>query len=240
MNKDTLPYALGATLLGIVGIVFHDFALTWQPVPESVGYRMPLAYLSGAILIVGGGAILSGKAARLGAWILTVFFGFWIVALHVPNALNGWKHIGAWNGPAELTFATMGGLALLSANAGDLKRPFALTARVVAGVCALVFGLAHFNYIDFTATMVPKWLPPNGQFWAVATGIGHFAAGVALVSGLKARLAATCLTVMMASFVAFVHIPGVWHEPASHLQWAMLAVATTFTGAAWLVRKYAT
>lgn len=240
MNKDTLPYALGATLLGIVGIVFHDFALTWQPVPASVGMRVPLAYLSGLILIVGGSAILTGKAARLGAWILTLFFGFWVVALHIPNALAGWKHIGAWNGPAELTFATMGGLALLSANAGDLKRPMALVARIGAGACALVFGLAHFNYIDFTATMVPKWLPPNGQFWAVATGAGHFAAGLALVSGIRARLAATCLAAMMASFVLLVHVPGVWHEPTSHLQWAMLAVATTFTGAAWLVRKFAT
>jgi uncharacterized membrane protein YphA (DoxX/SURF4 family) len=240
MNKNTLPYALGAMLLGIVGIFFHDFALTWQPVPSSVGMRVPLAYLSGAILVIGGGAILTGKGVRLGAWILTIFFGFWVVALHIPNALAGWQHIGAWNGPAELTFATMGGLALVSANAGDLKRPMALVARVVAGICALVFGFAHFNYIDFTATMVPQWLPPNGEFWAMATGAGHLAAGLALVSGVKARLAATCLAGMMASFVLLVHLPGVWHEPASHLQWAMLAVATTFTGAAWLVRKYST
>jgi hypothetical protein len=28
--------------------------------------------------------------------------------------------------------------------------------------------------------------------------------------------------------------------PAQHINWIMLAVATTYTGAAWLVRKYAT
>jgi hypothetical protein len=32
MNNNSIPYALGAILLGVVGIWFHDFALQWQPV----------------------------------------------------------------------------------------------------------------------------------------------------------------------------------------------------------------
>lgn len=239
MKKDPLVYALGAILLGIVGIWFHEFALQWQPVPKGLPAYGLLAYVSGLLLIAGGALTLSRQGERWGALLLASFFGLWVVALHVPNALQGWKHIGAWNAPAEFTFATMGGVALFSASAGALRGTLAKVARILAGASCIVFGLAHFNYIDFTASMVPKWIPPNGTFWAWATGAGHLAAGLALVSGVRARLAATLEAAMMACFVVLLHIPLVIAAP-NHINWVMLAVATTFTGAAWLVRKHAT
>lgn len=240
MNYNVLPYALGAILLGAVGIFFHDFAMQWQPVPKGIGARLLLAYLSGALLIAGGAMLLIKRWTRAGAVLLAGFYGLWVVALHIPAALASWKHIGAWNGPAELTFVTMGGVALFATGAGQLRPTLNLVARVLAGVSALVFGLAHFNYIDFTASFVPKWIPPNGVFWAWATGAGHFAAGLALVSGIKARLAATLLAGMMGSFVVLLHIPRVIAAPDQHVEWIMVSIATALTGAAWLIRKYTT
>jgi hypothetical protein len=40
--------------------------------------------------------------------------------------------------------------------------------------------------------------------------------------------------------VVQLHIPLVIAAPGQHVNWAMLGVATTYTGAAWLVRKHAT
>jgi len=240
MNKHSALYASGAILLGIVTIYFGDFAMQWQPVPKGIGMHQPLVWLSGALLVIGGAAILSRKWERAGALLLTVFYGFWVVALHLPIAFASAGHIGAWNGPAESLLMTTGGLALLSASAGPMRITMALTARLLAGVCALVFGLAHFNYIDFTASMVPAWIPPSQVFWAWATGAGHFAAGVALVSGIQSRLAATLLAGMMASFVVLLHIPRVIANPEQHVEWIMLAVSSSLTGSVWLVRKYAT
>ena len=48
----------------------------------------------------------------------------------------------------------------------------------------MLFGIAHFVYMDLTVPLVPKWLPPNVRFWAVATGVFHIAAGLAIVSGV--------------------------------------------------------
>lgn len=240
MNKNALPYALGAILLGVVGIWFHDFALNWQPVPKGLPAYGLLAYVSGLLLIAGGVAVLSRKAERWGALLLASFFGLWVIALHLPNAFKGYQHIGAWLGPAESGFACLGGVALFASGAGALRGSLVTTTRILAGVCCLVFGLSHFNYIDFTAGMVPAWLPPNQTFWAWVTGVGHFAAGLALVSGIQARLAATLEAAMMAAFVVLLHIPLVVAAPGLHVNWAMLGVATTYTGAAWLVRKYAT
>jgi uncharacterized membrane protein YphA (DoxX/SURF4 family) len=240
MNYNSLLYAAGVILLGVVGIWFHDFALQWQPVPKGLPAYGLLAYVSGLLLIAGGVAILSRKGERFGALLLAAFFGLWVIALHVPNAIQGWKHIGAWLAPAESLFACLGGVALFSTGAGALRGTLATTTRILAGVCCVVFGLSHFNYIEFTAGMVPAWIPPNGTFWAWATGVGHFAAGLALLSGFQARLAATLEAAMMACFVVLLHIPLVVAAPGLHINWIMLAVASTYTGAAWLVRKYAT
>ena len=240
MNKDSAPYALGAILLGVVGIVFQDFARQWQGVPDGIAMRMPLVYLSAALLLIGGGALLARRTERMGALLLTVFYGFWVIALHLPRALGSWKHIGAWNAPAEITYMAMGALALCAAGPGTLRLRLSLVARLLAGVSALVFGLAHFNYIKFTADFVPAWIPPTQVFWAWATGVGHFAAGVALVSGIQARLAVTVHAAMMGSFVVLVHIPRLIANPEKHEEWIMLGVSSSLTGAAWLIRKYAT
>ncbi len=240
MNYNAALYAIAAILLGLVTLWFGDFAMQWQPVPKGISMHTPLVYLSGALLVIGGGLILSRRWERWGALLLAVFYGLWVVVLHLPLAFASAGHIGAWNGPAEITFVTMGGVALLASGAGGMRRALALGARIFAGVSALVFGCAHFNYIDFTASMVPAWLPPSQVFWAWATGAGHLAAGLALVSGIQARLAATLLAGMMASFVLLVHIPRVIGAPGQHVEWIMLAVSSALTGAAWLVRKYAT
>jgi len=240
MNRNAILYAFGAILLGAVGIYFHDFAMQWQPVPAGVPWRTPLAYLSGMLLIAGGAAILLRKGEHFGALLLAAFYGLWVVALHLPNAIASYAHIGAWNAPAEFTFMTMGGVALFATGAGAMRGTLLKIARILAGASAIVFGCAHFNYIDFTAGMVPKWIPPNGVFWAWATGAGHLAAGIALVSGFQARLAGTLLAAMMASFVVLLHIPRVFAAPDQHMEWIMLAVSSGLTGAAWLVRKYAT
>jgi uncharacterized membrane protein YphA (DoxX/SURF4 family) len=240
MNSNSLTYAVGAILLGVVGICFHEFAMQWQPVPAGIGMRTQLAYLAGALLAVGGAMLLAPKLERAGALLLTVFIGLWMLVLNLPGAIASASHIGAWNSPAEIAFMTSGALALFASGVTGNSRPaLLLAARLLAGVSAIVFGLAHFNYIDFTASMVPGWIPYK-TFWAGATGAGHLAAGLALVSGVKARLGAACEAAMMGSFVVLLHLPRVIAAPDQHVEWIMLGVSTLLTGAALLVRKYAT
>jgi uncharacterized membrane protein YphA (DoxX/SURF4 family) len=163
-----------------------------------------------------------------------------VVAFHLPpTIMKAMGSIGAWNAPAESAFVTAGGLALFASCAGAARERLALAARILAGLGAVVFGFAHFNYIDFTATMVPGWIPFK-TFWAWATGAGHLLTGLALLSGIRARLAATCEAAMMGSFVVLLHLPRVIADPDQHVEWIMLGMSSALTGAALLVRKYAT
>jgi uncharacterized membrane protein YphA (DoxX/SURF4 family) len=61
-----------------------------------------------------------------------------------------------------------------------------------------------------------------------------------LVSGFRSRMGATLLAAMMAAFVVMVHIPRIFASPDEQVEWIMLGVALSLSGAAWLVRKYAT
>jgi uncharacterized membrane protein YphA (DoxX/SURF4 family) len=145
---------------------------------------------------------------------------------------------GAYSGAAEQLAIAAGGLIVYAASA---KIDAALAARLTRlgqlafGVCALLFGGAHFFYMNFTAPLIPKWIPPSQVFWAYATGVAHIAAGVAILTGVQARLAAILLTVMFASFTPLVHVPLLLADPSSHANWSENALNLALTGAAWVV-----
>jgi uncharacterized membrane protein YphA (DoxX/SURF4 family) len=63
--------------------------------------------------------------------------------------------------------------------------------------------------------------------------VAQIAAGVAMLSGICAPLAAVYLTVMYAAFGILVHIPAVIASPSSHGRWAENAINLILTGAAW-------
>ena len=237
MNRDGVLYGSGAMALGIIGLAFGDFALQWQPVPEGAPGRHVLALASAALMLVLGAGVLWSRTARLASAALAVVYLGW-VALHGPEVAAAPTRVASWLGVAETLSLSAGGLALFAMSGGtpDARLRLRLAVRLIYGVCPLIFGLSHFAYADFTAKMVPGWIP-YPLFWAYATGTGHLAAGLAILFGVASRPAATALTAMMACFVVMLHIPRVMASPGSHLEWTMTAVALSLTGAAWALRQ---
>jgi hypothetical protein len=90
-------------------------------------------------------------------------------------------------------------------------------------------------YRSLTAPLVPRWLPPSQEFWGYATGVAHIAAGVAIATGVQARLAAVLLTVMYAAFTPLVLAPLLLADPSNLGAWAENAVSLALTGVAWVV-----
>jgi uncharacterized membrane protein YphA (DoxX/SURF4 family) len=145
---------------------------------------------------------------------------------------------GAYSGAAEQLAIAAAGLIVYAASAridAALAARLARLGRLLFGVCALLFGGSHFIYMNLTVPLVPGWLPPSPEFWAYATGIGHIAAGVAIVTGVRARLAAILLTAMYASFTPLVHLPMLVAHPSSHFIWSENALNIALAGAAWVV-----
>ena len=108
-------------------------------------------------------------------------------------------------------------------------------ARIAFGVSAVLFGLAHFVYMNYTAPLVPTWLPPSQEFWGYATGVFHIAGGLAIVAGIRARLAAVLLAAMYASFIPLVFVPVLMAETSSAFRWTECATTIVLVGVAWTV-----
>jgi len=231
-------YGLGVMALGMACLAFGDFD-PGQPVPGSFPARTALAYAAGAFMLVAAAAVEWRRTAAWGAAALTAYYGLIVVILMNGRVvLAHYAEFGTYSGLAEQLATTAGGLIVYAASA---KIDAALAARLTRlgqlafGVCALLFGGAHFFYMGLTAPLVPRWLPPTQVFWAYATGVGFIAAGVAILTGVQARLAAILLTAMLASFALLVHAPMLLADRSSRMNWTENAVNLAVMGAAWVV-----
>lgn len=227
MDRIRAIYGLGATGLGLLGLAVGDFALQWEPVPKTLPFHQPLAYLGALWLLAGGIACLFRRTSALGALALAAQYALWVLC-HLPEVAAQPAVPATWLGVAEPMALSLGGLMGWAAQR-DAPRLRAVGQRLF-GACALAFGVSHFAYAKFTAAMVPAFYP-FPMAWALATGSAHIAAGLSLLSGLFARLAATGLAAMFAIFVVTLHVPRVAHAPQVRVEWTMLLVALSLTGA---------
>lgn len=246
-NIGQVAIALGVIGLGLLGFIYHDFAMNWQPVPAWVRHREALAYLSALILLGSGVGLLLKRSAALSAAILAVFLFSWLILLELPRLVSGYASSYVWLGVGEtLEMATGAWIlcAVLSKESGanspvlkNISNKSGRMALVLFALSLILVGQSHFVYVKETAAMVPAWLPRRIGI-AYLTGAGHAAAGLALLFGVVPRLAITLEAVMMSLFVLLLHVPGVIAESASRLQWTMLCVALTITGGAWSVSRF--
>jgi uncharacterized membrane protein YphA (DoxX/SURF4 family) len=231
-------YGLGAIALGIVCLALGDFH-PGQPVPGDFPARTAFAYAAAGFMLISGIAIESRRARAWGAAALTAYFALVVVIL--MNGRQWLAHYAEFlpyeNLAIQLAISA-GGLIVYAGSAGidaALAARLVRIGRLAFGACLLVFGAAHFVYMNLTAPLVPKWLPPTQEFWARATGVAHIAAGIAILTGVQARLAAILLTVMFVSFTVFVHAPMLLATPSDHWIWNENAVNIALIGAAWVV-----
>ncbi len=101
-------FAIGLIGLGILSLVYHDFAMQWQPVPASIPGRSALAYASGLLMVIGGVALLFKATAALAIRVLFPYLIIWQL-LKVPALIVAPQVEGVWLGFAEITVLLAGG-----------------------------------------------------------------------------------------------------------------------------------
>ena len=232
--------ALGTAFLGVAAILygiacflqgeFHDF---WQPVPENLPLRQPLAYLAAGLLVAGGSGLLVARTVRPAAMLLLLIFALY-AACYLRLLIGPPLNANALLGLAEQLAVVVGaGVILLQARGGG---PVGATvARITFGVCSLVFGLAHFMAPVQTGNMVPGWLPGGQVFWAIATGAGHAAVGLGLIANRFAVPATRLGALMYICFVLLAWLPGAFTHPTQWLRWEGSAISLCMAAALWLV-----
>ena len=222
---------------GAISLALRDAVPNIEPLPSWASAHALIGIVSGVVLIATGLALVVGRWTSEAAITLAAFLSVWVVALHLPPLLTTPKNPGVWV-PAAEVFAIAAAAWILASTfrQGDQWRRIALGARLVFGATFLAFGLSHFLYHQYVESVIPSWIPAH-QFWAYGIGVAHAAAGVSLVTGIKARLAATLLAVMFGSWVLVVHIPRVVAAQGNRNEWTSLFVAVAMCGGSWIVSR---
>jgi uncharacterized membrane protein YphA (DoxX/SURF4 family) len=229
-------YGSAAIFLGLLGLVFGDFATTWQNVGPSTPFRQPLAYLTAVIELAGGIAVLWPRTARVGAVSLTILYSVFTL-IWVPEAFVNLGNYDPIGNVFEEFSLVAGGLVLL-ATLSPAGSSIARRQRFFVflfGICPISFGIVHIKDMPGLLGAIPGWLPPTRMFWAYATTIGFFAAAIAILTGIMAPLASRLLTAEIVIFELLFWIPNLSAAPSNHFNWAGNAISIAIAGASWVV-----
>jgi uncharacterized membrane protein YphA (DoxX/SURF4 family) len=235
-NLGLYVYGGAAIFLGLLGLASGDFATTWQNVGPHVPLRVPLAYLTAAVELAGGIALLLPRTARAGALTLTAVYSVFTL-IWVPKALVNLGNYDPIGNVFEEFCLVAAGLLLCAifSPAGSSiarRRHFFV---LLFGICPISFGIAHIIDMPGLLGWIPGWLPPTKMFWAYATTMGFFGAAVAILTGIMAPLAARLLTAEIVIFELLVWIPNLSAGPSKHFNWAGNAICIALAGASWVV-----
>lgn len=221
-------FAATLIAIGILGLVKGDFAPIWQPVPESFPAREALAYLCTVVALACGVGLLWQRTATIAARALLGHLIVWLLLFKVPFIVATPASAVAYETNGETAVLVTAALALSALGTRGVR-----IARVIYALSMIAFGVAHFAYVKLTASLVPEWLPSQIS-WAYFTGCTYIAAGVAMLVGFYAGLAATLSAIQIGLFTLLVWVPVVVADPNAR-QWTEFVVSWAITAAAWVI-----
>jgi hypothetical protein len=226
-NLGRHVFGVASFAFGLITLVWHDYN-DWHP-PRYI------LYAASAALIFGGAAIQFRRTAKTGAAVLGAVY--LVFALHcVPGIFHAPRVYNSWGNFLE-QFSLVTGAAIAYARWSSAYSSETLNrlARILLGLCTASFTLEQAFYLDPTATLVPKWLPPGPMFWAVTTTVFFALAAVAFLTNRIALLAARLLTMMLVLFGLIVWVPALLSDPRSHSNWSETVETFAIAGTAWIL-----
>jgi uncharacterized membrane protein len=240
-------FAVAAASLAVLSLVYGDFAPGGENLPAWIPWRDAWIHVAALLVLVASGGLFFPRTALMSVLTVGAYQAIWVL-ISAPAILTGPLTIGAWYPICEAVTGLVGAWILyvmLRGPAADARVPSASDRRVrvaqaLFGLACVFYGASHFAYADYTASMVPTWLPGRLGL-AYLTGLAHVAAGIGILVGVLARLAATLEAIMMSLFGLLVWVPTFLMQPAPKWamppqnRWSELVVNLVLAASAWIV-----
>jgi len=234
-----MKFNYGRQVYGYGAIAYGVITLIWRQINSlgNISHPEILVYIAGTVELIGGLTIQWERTKKLGAIITGgVFFIFTLYLLppifKMPLVYFPWGNFFE-----ELSIALGGVFVFTSTIRSDSERTAKLAGIVYIcyGVCVVSYSLYQLFYLPYTASLVPKWIPPGQMFWAITTTIAFALAAVSIISKRSALLASRLLTAMFLGFCFLVWLPLCIANPHNLTYWISNATTLAVSGTAWIV-----
>src|SRR5262245_37831071 len=235
-------FATTMIALGVLGLIKGHYGVVWQAVPKGVPAREVLLDLCALISITCGAGLLWSRTAAAAARVLFAYLLFWLLVVRVPGLLHSLSVDVYWAACRDAVMvAAAWVLYAWLADDWDRQRLGFLAgdrnvrvATGLYGVAIIPFGLAHFQFVPRTAGLIPRWLPAHVAL-TYFTGACFIAAGLAILIGVCAPLAAALSALEMGLFLLLVWVPAVATRSLTAFEWGETVTTCVLTAAAWVV-----
>ncbi|HKW35039.1 MAG TPA: hypothetical protein VJN92_18655 [Candidatus Acidoferrum sp.] len=229
-----------AVLFGVIALMWHD-ADTWQTLRQI--WSLPFGIIIGECLMIlqiaSGIGMQYPRTARLASIVLCVVYLCFSLA-SIPDIVAASSLFERYGGSFFQQLSLVcGAMALYAATEASASRAAVLgkLARIGLGVCAISFTLSQILYLRYTASLVPRWIPPSQMFWTILTTIAFGLAALAMLINRQARLATGLMTLMLAAFGVLVWMPRLIAHSEAHGNWSEVGLTFLITGASWMVAE---
>lgn len=228
---------LGQYIYALANIAFGIFTFIWRDnnsLNVTHGHHA-LVLITAALEVLAGFAILFPRTVRYGALTLAALY-IAIGLTTIPFILKNPRVYANWGEFFYQLALAVGALILIALAAN--KPALARVAVIAFGLCNISFAIEQVEFLQGTAELVPRWIPPNQMFWAWATTIFFALAAIGLLTGILGRLAAQLDTAMLILFALLSLLPVVIAHPHGFFRWTELVETFLTAASAWVVADY--
>ena len=233
---------LGRNVFGLGAIAFGILTLVWHQIDALGGLSRPgiLVYIFGIAELAGGIAVQWHRTLMLGAIILVSIFSIFSLYM-IPPIFKTPLDFSPYGNFFETFSILLGSVFIFASTVLDRQEKAASIERaayIAYGISVITYALYQLFFLTYTASLVPKWMPPGQMFWAVATSIAFALAAFALLSGRQALLASVLLTTMIVLFGLLIWVPACIMHPQVLGNWTENSSNLAMAGTAWIVVDY--
>lgn len=246
--KKILPlgryfFALAITGFGIIMLATGAFPKAFMPILSNGVLRVITVYAAGIILLFSGILIITKKKSGIAAAIIAVLFFLDLVYPQLILIFSDIKNPSQWTITLEV-IALLSGAIILAASSRNYfqHQPFlsnsitrlSKMAPYSFAISLIGFGVLHYMYRDFIATLIPAWMPSHIVLDYIVL-IGFLIAGICIIVNIKKQLAMFLLGIMFLIFVFTLHLPRTIVKPNIEPEWTSLFIALAMSGISFLI-----
>ncbi|QIP17054.1 hypothetical protein G8759_32675 [Spirosoma aureum] len=245
IRSGRLLYGTAIFALGLEHLITGNFPAALLPVSAELPGRLALVYTTGVALGIAGLCVVFGKKANWATLFVGALFLLLDLVTHLPRLIANPYNGGVWTTFSEL-IALMGGALVI---AGGLLTDFTVTRRgyftniymrygsLLYALSLIIFGIQHFIYANFVATLIPSWIPGH-LFWTYLIGLAFIATAASVLLKKQIPLSTTLLGIMFLLWVILLHIPRAVANWRHETEWTSSFIALAMSGIAFVLADF--